>query len=402
MSHVQTDFPAPLPGHASSTPSLKGAKRSTQLSFFMAGFALSSWAPLVPFAQARLAVDSATLGALLLCLGLGALIGMPVAGALASRLGCRLLIVVGGIGLTATLPLLAIVSTPAVLGLCLLLFGASIGAIDVVANIHGTQVQKIANTPLMSLFHGFYSVGGLIGAVAVTAAIAAGASPVLAASVAALVVACCLLMAAPGFLDIESSERAPLFVMPKGVVLVVGLLAMVIFLAEGAMLDWSALLLTREKHLDIAVAGAGYSLFACAMTLVRLVGDRMVQRIGERTMLLGGFLVTAMALGLAAWASSLVLVFICIAVAGLAAGNVVPVLFSLAGRQRIMPASHAIAAASMLGYLGVLLGPALVGYAAHAIGLIHSFYAVAALVALAAMVIPWMIASRAPSAGASA
>ncbi|UCZ85300.1 MFS transporter [Pseudomonas sp. L5B5] len=388
MSHVPANPTAPLSGQTDHRTVLSAPKRSTHLSFFMAGFALSSWAPLVPFAQARLGADSATLGALLLCLGLGAIIGMPGAGALAGRLGCRTLVLAGGVGLVIALPLLAIVSTPLALGLCLLLFGASVGAIDVVANIHGTQVQKIANVPLMSLFHGLYSIGGLLGAVAVTAGIAAGASPVLAASASALIIALCLVVAAPGFLETRAGERAPLFVMPRGVVLIVGLLAMVIFLAEGAMLDWSALLLAREKGLDVGLAGAGYSLFACAMTLARLVGDRIVARIGERSMLIAGFLITAAGLGLAAWATDLSLVFSCIAVAGLAAGNVVPVLFSLAGRQRVMPASHAIAAASMLGYLGVLLGPALVGYAAHAVGLVQSFYAIGALVVLAAFAIP--------------
>nr|WP_281356330.1 MFS transporter [Pseudomonas piscis] len=166
---------------------------------------------------------------------------------------------------------------------------------------------------------------------------------------------------------------------------------MVIFLAEGAMLDWSALLLAQDKGLDVGLAGAGYSLFACAMTLIRLVGDRIVARIGERSMLLAGFLITAAGLGLAAWASNLMVVFACIAIAGLAAGNVVPVLFSLAGRQQVMPAPHAIAAASMLGYLGVLLGPALVGYAAHAVGLVRSFHGICILVVLAACAIPWTI-----------
>ncbi|MQA54133.1 MFS transporter [Pseudomonas piscis] len=391
MSQIQAHSAAQLAQEGGQAPALGAPKRSTHLSFFMAGFALSSWAPLVPFAQARLGADPATLGALLLCLGLGAITGMPGAGALAGRLGCRALILAGGIGLVVALPLLAIVATPMALGLCLLLFGASIGAIDVVANIHGTQVQKIANVPLMSLFHGLYSIGGLLGAVAVTAAIAAGASPALAASLAALVIACCLVVAVPGFLVSETGEKAPLLVLPKGIVLVLGLLAMVIFLAEGAMLDWSALLLAQDKGLDVGLAGAGYSLFACAMTLIRLVGDRIVARIGERSMLLAGFLITAAGLGLAAWASNLMVVFACIAIAGLAAGNVVPVLFSLAGRQQVMPAPHAIAAASMLGYLGVLLGPALVGYAAHAVGLVRSFHGICILVVLAACAIPWTI-----------
>lgn len=373
---------------------LRGASRATRLSFFIAGFALSSWAPLVPFAQQRLGADAATLGALLLCLGLGAVIGMPVAGALASRIGCRLIIAVGAVALTVVLPLLAIASTPMALGLTLLVFGASIGAIDVAANIHGTEVQNLAKRPLMSGFHGLYSIGGLAGASAVTIVMAAGLSAVAAALGVAVVIGCCLIVSLQGFLVTRSDNQAPLMVVPKGIVLVIGLLSMVMFLAEGAMLDWGALLLSQEKGVSLDVAGAGYATFAFAMTFSRVVGDRLVAWSGERAMLVAGFLLTALGVGLAAMSEDLIVVYASIVLAGLAAGNVIPVLFSLAGRQTFMPPSHAIAAASMLGYLGVLMGPALLGYAAHGIGLIGSFYGLTALLAIAVLAIPLAFTKR--------
>ncbi|AVJ30085.1 MFS transporter [Achromobacter spanius] len=367
--------------------SLRAPKRATQLSLFIAGFALSSWAPLVPFAQQRLGADAATLGSVLLCLGLGAVIGMPGAGALVGRVGCKALIVTAGLVLAAVLPLMAIASTAFSLGLCLLIFGAATGAIDVAANVHGTEVQRIARQPLMSGFHGLYSIGGLVGAAAMTAIIAAGASAAAATLAAGLVIALCVLRAAPGFLVLPPAKTGPLLIVPRGVVAGIGLLAMVIFLAEGAMLDWSALLLSRDKGVDQRFAGVGYSVFACAMTLIRFVGDRLVTRAGERVVLVAGFLITAGGLALAAWSSHLAVVYPAIALAGLAAGNVVPILFSLAGRQTLMPPSQAIAAASMLGYLGVLLGPAVLGYAAHAVGLIDAFLWLAGLVALSAVAI---------------
>lgn len=388
--------PFMVPGPLST---LRAPKRATQLSFFIAGFGLSSWAPLVPFAQQRLGADSATLGTVLLCLGLGAVIGMPGAGVLAGRIGCKALIAAAGVGLAVALPLLALASTPWQLGLCLLLFGAAIGAIDVAANVHGTEVQHRARRPLMSGFHGLYSIGGLVGAAAMTAVLAAGLHAALAALAAAAIIAGCLLRAVPGFLATASPQKTPLLVIPRGRVLAIGLLAMVIFLAEGAMLDWSALLLSQEKDIDVDYAGAGFVVFSTAMTLVRVVGDRIVARTGERAVLIAGFVLTAGGLGLAASSSHLAVVFTSIAVAGAAAGNVVPILFSLAGRQTIMPPSHAIAAASMLGYLGVLLGPALLGYAAHGTGLVVAFQGMALLVALAACGIPAVLTARTARAG---
>lgn len=387
MQQADIHAPGRPPAAQGQAASLRAPKRATQLSLFIAGFALSSWAPLVPFAQQRLGADAATLGSVLLCLGLGAVIGMPGAGALVGRVGCKALIVTAGLLLAAVLPLMAIASTAFTLGLCLLIFGAATGAIDVAANVHGTEVQRIAGQPLMSGFHGLYSIGGLVGAAAMTAIIAAGASAAAATIAAGLVIALCVLLAAPGFLTLPQAKKAPLLIVPRGIVVGIGLLAMVIFLAEGAMLDWSALLLSREKGVDQRFAGAGYSVFACAMTLIRFVGDRFVARVGERVVLIAGFLITAGGLALAAWSSNLAVVYPAIAFAGLAAGNVVPILFSLAGRQTAMPPSQAIAAASMLGYLGVLLGPAVLGYAAHAVGLVDAFLWLAGLVAVSAVAI---------------
>ncbi|OZI39675.1 MFS transporter [Bordetella genomosp. 5] len=385
--------------HVAPVPlsTLRAPRRATQLSFFIAGFGLSSWAPLVPYAQQRLGADSATLGTVLLCLGLGAVIGMPGAGALAGRVGCKALIVGAGAGLAIALPLLALAPSPLLLGLCLMLFGAVIGAIDVAANVHGTEVQQRAGRPLMSGFHGLYSVGGLVGAAAMTGVLAAGLSAALAALAAGIVIAGGVWVAAPGFLATASPEKVPLLVMPRGRVLAIGVLAMVIFLAEGAMLDWSALLLSQEKGIDVDYAGAGFVVFASTMTLIRVVGDRIVSRVGERGVLMAGFVLTAGGLALAASSGHLVVVFTSIALAGAAAGNVVPILFSLAGRQTIMRPSHAIAAASMLGYLGVLLGPALLGYAAHAAGLVAAFQGMALLVVLAACGIPAVLRARKPA-----
>jgi len=385
----QADIHAPgrPPAAQGQAASLRAPKRATQLSLFIAGFALSSWAPLVPFAQQRLGADAATLGSVLLCLGLGAVIGMPGAGGLGGGGGWEGAVGAAGLLLAAVLPLMAIASTAFTLGLCLLIFGAATGAIDVAANVHGTEVQRIARQPLMSGFHGLYSIGGLVGAAAMTAIIAAGATAAAATIAASLVIALCVLLAAPGFLTLPQAKKAPLLIVPRGIVVGIGLLAMVIFLAEGAMLDWGALLLSREKGVDQRFAGAGYSVFACAMTLIRFVGDRFVARVGERVVLIAGFLITAGGLALAAWSSNLAVVYPAIAFAGLAAGNVVPILFSLAGRQTAMPPSQAIAAASMLGYLGVLLGPAVLGYAAHAVGLVDAFLWLAGLVAVSAVAI---------------
>src|SRR5690606_7382617 len=215
------------------------------------------------------------LGTILLCLGLGAVIGMPAAGALSAKIGSGFVIMAGAAGLLISLPLLAFLSDPVLLGICLLLFGAATGAIDVATNIHGTEVQQAAGVPLMSGFHGLYSIGGLVGASGMTLLIALGVDILLAAGAAAALMLLCIVAAAPGFFATRSAEDHPLFIAPRGVVMAIGLLALVVFLAEGAMLDWVALLLTQAKGMDVSISGVGYTLFALAMTVSRFVGDRI-------------------------------------------------------------------------------------------------------------------------------
>lgn len=367
-------------------PALRRAARSTRASFFVAGFALACWAPMVPYAQVRLQADPAMLGTILLCLGLGSIVGMPLAGTLSSRLGARSIILAGAVAACLALPLLALLSSPSGLGLCLFVLGAGLGAVDVATNIHGTGVQRIAGIPMMSGFHGFYSLGGLAGASGMTALLASGVVDIgLAAFAAVAVIVACMVVAVPGFLASRPDAAPSGLVMPRGVVLVIGLLMLVCFLVEGALLDWGGLLLVQAKQVDVAVSGIGYTVFALAMAASRLVGDRVVGRIGERLTLVAGLALAGAGIALAALADPLPVVLAGIALAGAASGNIVPVLFTLAGRQTVMPTAQAITAVSIPGYLGVLMGPALIGYLAHFTGLVAAFVVLAALM-LAAMV----------------
>jgi len=291
------------------------------------------------------------------------MLAMQVTGAAVARFGSRAVILIAGGGLCLTLPLLAYANTSILLAIALLIFGASIGSIDVAMNVHAVEVEQAANEPLMSGFHGMYSLGGLIGAAGGTALLSSGLQPVAAAGVAALVAAVLLVLTAPGLVRSKSVHKAPLLVIPRGIVILVGTLAFIAFLSEGAILDWSALLLTGAFAVPTAQAGIGYALFSVAMILGRLTGDFVVKRLGQRkTLLWGGLTVTAgfallllLPVPLAACGFLLI---------GLGAANLVPILFSTAGRQSAMPPVLAVASITTLGYAGILVGPAAIGYIA--------------------------------------
>lgn len=355
---------------------------ATRLSFFAAGVGAACWAPLVPYARTRLGIDEGTLGVLLLCLGAGSVMVMPAAGGLVGRFGSRAVILAGGLGFAVALPGLALGGTFPVVAASLLLFGGSLGAMDVAMNVHAVEVERGSDVPLMSGFHGLFSVGGVVGAGGTTALLAAGVTLATAALVGIAVVAVSLVVAAPRYLRTHLDERSPFIVRPRGLVLLLGVLAFVAFLVEGAVLDWSALLMTTSLGVPAAHGGLAYAVFSVAMTVGRLTGDRIVARVGrERTLALGG-LITAFGLAVVVSTSSATLALAGFLLVGLGASNIVPVLFTQAGRQTSMPPGLAIAAMTTIGYAGILAGPAVMGFVADAFTLPVAFAMLAVLMLL--------------------
>ena len=339
---------------------------ATRIAFFIAGFGMAAWAPLVPFAKERLAVADATLGTLLLCLGAGSIIAMPFAGLLTSRAGCRRVLILSILVVCATLPLLAHLSTVVGLGAALFLFGAGMGALDCTMNIQAIILERDSGRTMMSGFHGLFSVGGVAGAGGMSVLLTLGLSPALATWIVVTTIVLLLVLSARFFLPYGGRSSGPAFALAHGVVLFIGVLCFILFLTEGAVLDWSAVFLTDVRGMAPAHAGLGYAAFAATMTVGRLTGDRIVVRLGSKAIVIGGSLIAAAGLALATlvpfWAAAI----IGYALVGVGCSNIVPVMFSLAGKQDEMPESIAVPAITTMGYAGILLGPAFIGYVAHA------------------------------------
>jgi len=352
---------------------------STRIAFFIAGFALAAWAPLVPYAQVRVGLGDGSLGLLLLCLGCGSIVAMPLAGVLAGRFGCRSVLLMGSALVCLTLPLLAVAATFPLLAAALFAFGAAIGTIDCVVNIQAVIVERASGKTMMSGFHGLFSVGGIVGAGGVSLLLTLGASPLGATLAAVALVLLAIARAAPHLLPEAAAAGGPLFVWPRGVVLFIGILCFVVFLTEGAVLDWSAVFLTRLRAVEPSQAGLAYAAFATAMTIGRLLGDRIVRRVGGRRVLAAGGLLAALGLTLAtlhpAWEAALA----GFALVGAGCANIVPVLYSLVGRQKVMPEHAAVSAITTIGYAGILAGPAAIGLVAHFTSLSIALLGVAVL-----------------------
>lgn len=373
MSSAISSFPAP--GVAQQI--------STRIAFLIAGLGMSAWAPLVPFAKERLAVNEATLGALLLCLGLGSLVSMPVTGMLAGRIGCRK--VIAASALIMCVSLLGLATAPSVLtmAVALLFFGAAVGSVDVAMNIQAVIVEKASGRSMMSGFHGFYSLGGIFGAAGVSGLLWFGLTPLSSVWVMVAVILILLVMAVGKLLTYGSTTSDPLFVRPRGKVLLIGCLCFIVFMAEGSVLDWSAVFLTSLRGIDPAQAGLGFAAFSVAMTIARLLGDRIVQALGGTKVIFLGGICAAGGFLLIVLVPLPEVAFLGFVLIGLGASNIVPVMFTAAGNQSVMPVGLAISAVATMGYAGILVGPALIGFVAQLSSLSVSF----ALVAIGLLVL---------------
>ncbi|MCQ3000969.1 MFS transporter [Pseudomonas syringae] len=362
-------------------PVVPGRKEqfSTRVAFFIAGFAIAAWAPLVPYAKARVGLDEGTLGLLLLCLGVGSIVAMPLAGALAARIGCRRVLLISSAIICLCLPLLATVSHLPSLIAVLFIFGAAMGALDCAVNIQAIIVERASGKTMMSGFHGLFSLGGIAGAAGVAGLLSVGASPLVSMFVVVAVLLIALLKAAPHFLNYGSETDGPAFAIPRGAVLFLGLLCFTVFLSEGAMLDWSAVFLSELRGVETSYAGLGYAVFALTMTMGRLFGDAVVRRVGPRQVVILGGLCAAIGLALATLIPSWQAALLGYALVGAGCSNIVPVCYSALGRQKSMPENVAVPALTTLGYAGILIGPAAIGFIAHSSSLELAFMVVAVM-----------------------
>ena len=357
----------------------------TRTIFLINGLGMSAWAPLVPFARDRLQLSGASLGALLLCLGIGSLAAMPVTGTLVARFGCRRVMCLSALLVLAMMPLLATADSHLVMAAALMFFGAGLGMLDVAMNYQAVQVEKAAGKPMMSGFHGFFSLGGILGAGAVSLLLSLSLTPLTAILVVMAVMLLLLLWRLPGLLNERLHQPdQPWLVIPRGWVAFLGALCFILFLAEGAVLDWGALLLLQNPAMSPTHAGLGYALFSLAMTLGRFSGDKIIHRFGRYPVMLTGALTAAAGMSLAVWLPWPEMALLAFLLVGFGLSNTVPMLFNAAGNQRDMPANLAISAMTTLGYAGILSGPALIGFISQWISLSGAFLVIALLLLVVA------------------
>lgn len=339
--------------------------------FLLNGFVFSSWASRIPYFQEHFHLNNGQLGSLLLCLPIGSLLVLPLAGWLSTRFGSRLTAILGAA--VYCFCLIWIGFAPAIfwLGAALVTMGASGNILNIAENTQGILVEGLYGKPILSSFHGMFSLGGMLGAAFTGLLIALHVSIV--SNFLGVGLACLLIpVIITRYLftsDFGAATDQPLFVMPDSALLKLGVIALCVMMGEGAMADWSSVYVRQYIPNRIALATAGYTAFSLAMAIGRFTGDWVSSRLGTAKILYLSGILAAAGMMLALLFPVIWVVIAGFAMVGAGFSIVVPLVYSSAGKSKTMPASMALAAVTTVGFLGFLVGPPLIGFTAQLISL---------------------------------
>ncbi|WP_251977434.1 MFS transporter [Salinicola avicenniae] len=363
-------------------PSSRRAWIAVAAAFLLNGGLFGAWASRIPTVVKQNAIDGGQLGLLLLLLALGALTSFPLAGRASDAFGAARTTL--AIAVIYALALIAIALAPNLwlLAAALFLFGGSHGAMDVAMNSWAGEAERYIGRRVMSSLHAMWSLGAGLGAAVGYLAVKLDWGLIVHFSLfATLLYLCTVRLAAIGWRSETRQRRrgGSLVPLPRGSLLWVGMIAMCSSIGEGAMADWGALFLVSVTAATEAQAALGYTVFSVAMVAVRLVGDRLTAALGPTWAARLAGLSAFVGIAVSVTFAEFYLALVGFALIGVGYALIMPLVITRAANDPVTPPGEAIAGVSTFGYGAMLLGPPLIGFAAHLITLHYAFCLLGAL-----------------------
>jgi len=350
--------------------------------FALNGAALGMWASRIPAIARFHDLSKQELGLVLLVLGFGALISFTFAGLASDKFGARRVCQVATLIYVIALILVGASSNIVLLCFALLIFGAGLGACDIAMNVWAVDWDQQAKTTLMPYYHAMWSVGGGLGAAAGASAAYLGIGYGIQFSTISILFGLITLFltkdvwhAAP----VPKSAKTPAFQFPKGNLVWAGLIALCTAIGEGAMTDWSALLMLELTSATEAQAALGFAVYSAFMVITRLSGHILMRHFSIPSLTRMSGAMSAIGLLMMVSGGGFTIAMIGCAMAGVGLALIFPFVFQAAGNNPNMPKGAAIASVASLAYGGILFGPPIIGFIAEATSLRISFALVALL-----------------------
>jgi len=342
--------------------------------FFLNGLVVGSWAPKIPEFAQRLGLSETQLGLMIVAFGVGSLAAMPVIGGMIVRSGSRGILRLMALGTAFSILIVSLVPNIPSAVVAIAFFGATVGGMDVAMNANAVSTEREMGRAIMSSCHGFWSLGGLVGA---------GAGGFLIERLgllphAAIVTVAALALAGfawthvtddgpktpEGHKPAKEKLKLPLTPLPW----LIGIMALLAFVPEGAVLDWGALYLIDERGGTVTQSGFVFGAFSATMAVLRFAGDGVRDRFGAVRTLRVCAIISIVGLAIAGLAPNPLYVIAGFAIAGIGLSNIVPIAFSAAGNQPGLAPGVGLSVATFLGYSGALFAPTFLGFVAEHVG----------------------------------
>lgn len=361
----------------SSTPYHRDRVRlAVSLFYFCQGLAFASWASRIPDIKSSLHLSDGQLGSLLFALPLGQLLTMALSGSLVTRYGSKKVLTIAAVLYVIALGNLGLATKGWHLGGFLLIFGIVGNMCNIAVNTQGVAAENLFDKPIMSSFHGAWSIAGFTGALIGLLMINLHVSPYLHFWIITILVWTSILInnkyLVAGVGPSNATKRK-LFSKPEGALLQLGVIGFCSMATEGAMFDWSGVYFKDIVKAPHALVPVGYASFMVMMASGRFVGDKLIARLGRKTVLqVSGVLISG-GMFLAVLFPYIVTAVIAFMLVGLGVATVVPTVYSVAGRNAKVSPGIALAMVSSVSYLGFLMGPPLIGYIAELASLRYSY-----------------------------
>ena len=346
--------------------------------FFMHGLCFASWASRIPSIQENLKLTAATLGTVLFALPVGFFLSLPFAGWFVGKVGSRKVVVLSAVLYGLSLVSIGTASNALELFFCLFSFGFFANLLNISINTQAIAVEGLYKKKLMASFHGLWSLAGFAGAAVGTWMIGNGFAPFQ-----HYILICITFLIANTLCafylvrkDEGSNEKRPLFAMPDKPLIGLGIIAFCSMMAEGAMFDWSGVYFINVVKVDAQFTGLGYTTFMIAMAGMRFMADGLSNRFGLKKILQASGILTTTGLLVAAVMPQIVTSLVGFFLIGMGVSSVVPLVYSAAGKSKTLSPGTALTAVSSLGFMGLLIGPPIIGFIAEATSLRISFLAI--------------------------
>ena len=348
--------------------------------FFFMGICFASWAARIPDIQSKFQLSEGQLGTLLLCLPIGSMVGLPIAGWSVHHYGSRIVILICSFAYALTLPLIGLAPNLWVIAPVLILFGMLGNIMNISLNTQALGLENQLGKSILASFHGVWSMAGFTGAGLGAGMIFLSFSPAAHYVVVALLSILMILLSQKFVINDKQAageEGGLVLRKPDSLLLRVGLISFLGMMAEGCMFDWSGVYFKKIVEAEPELVSLGYVCFMGAMASGRFVTDKAINRYGKIPVLQVSGILIFLGLLLAVLFPSLYTAALGFLMVGFGVASIVPVAYGIAGRSKLYSPSVALAMVSTLSFFGFLVGPPLIGFIAEAFNLKISFALIA-------------------------